>query len=363
MKFFKSLLVVILIFTTVIITACESYAILEFNIDKKDKILVKLDTSSGYSFSTEESGFLVMKNSEIITTATFITSSSYNNNIARAESSGQLLQENSDKKLKFYKINDNGVKYIYYIETIDSSTTGIILSNNISQESATDVLNHLQFSLIFDESNSSKVTNNINNTETTFSTKETTNNSKLATSDVIRGDTTTERFPADLGTWVSYQHLNYSDMSSLFDVYIRINKITTYQDNKDYIETTIEEYNKSSAISNLSSENLPDGMHYAVADVDYIIPDQEAKVENCYGSPAPLTMNVITNSNISLNSNINYSNTYEVKDNTIKYNIGDSCHTKIIFAITDNLTDYYFKITYSDSNPGKNNEAYLSPTR
>lgn len=206
---------------------------------------------------------------------------------------------------------------------------------------------------------SAETTMPITAVETTTKSEETTKEDKLSNLDkVVEGYKTSEDYPADLGEWVSYQCVNATDLSK-YRTYMRITKITTYQKDKDYVEKTIAEFNMSSPITKLKNEKLLNGTHYAVADVEYFIPEQSSKVDFCYGAPAPSTMNVMVNGNLSIDSNINNNKTYEVKDNTQKYEIGDNIHTKVIFSITDNLTDYCFKITYPDEFTELYSEAYL----
>lgn len=125
-------------------TSSKSYS---FDVETGDRIKLKLDTSEGYDLSSDLP-FKISKDDETLSQGIFITEESYNKYMSsvKSQSGVEILDEGSNKEIKylFYSYND---KEYNYIIKVNDSKTGILLGNNKSEKSAKECFNRLTITL------------------------------------------------------------------------------------------------------------------------------------------------------------------------------------------------------------------------
>ena len=118
-----------------------------FNVDNGDSIRVAIDTSDNYDISSDVP-FAISCENEVLSQGTFIHGSAYAQYVSVLESDANAELLDSGKK----DGNDyifwcyNGSEYNYAILIADSST-GIILGNVVSEESAKECFSRLTITI------------------------------------------------------------------------------------------------------------------------------------------------------------------------------------------------------------------------
>lgn len=140
----KYLKVIGIIFVSLfMITGCSTYKSYTYEVDTGDKITVRLDISNGYDISYELP-FSIYDNDELLSQATFISLSGYNQYIGviNSDSSVRIIDSGSENGITytFYSYNDSEFNYLI---RVDGSSTGLLLGNPISEESARECFNRL----------------------------------------------------------------------------------------------------------------------------------------------------------------------------------------------------------------------------
>lgn len=116
-----------------------------FNVETGDSVKVKLDTSDKYNINSEVP-FEISQDGDIKSHGIFIFGEAY-------EQYKELVNSDEDEKLKLLDSgNKDGNEYVFwsyndseynYAILIKDSSTGLILGNNVSEESAKECFNRL----------------------------------------------------------------------------------------------------------------------------------------------------------------------------------------------------------------------------
>ena len=108
-----------------------------------DEIEVKLNTNDGYDI-TSDLPFSVLKDEETLSQGTFITIDQYKQYISSVnnDSNAKIIESTTKNDLEytFYSYNDSEWNYVI---KISDSSTGLLIGNPISEESARECFNRL----------------------------------------------------------------------------------------------------------------------------------------------------------------------------------------------------------------------------
>lgn len=114
-----------------------------FNVETGDSVKVKLDTSDKYNI-TSEVPFEISQDGDIKSQGTFIFGEAYvqYKDVVDTDENAELLDSgNKDgNEYVFWSYNDSEYNYAILIE---GSSTGLILANDVSEESAKECFNRL----------------------------------------------------------------------------------------------------------------------------------------------------------------------------------------------------------------------------
>lgn len=119
-----------------------------FSVTTGDSVKITLDTSNGYSM-TSDVPFAITKDGETLSQGTFITADDYYSYAEAVETqeNAKLLASDSNDRIEYIFWSYSDTEYDYAILLKDAST-GIILGNNISRESAEECFERMQFTVI-----------------------------------------------------------------------------------------------------------------------------------------------------------------------------------------------------------------------
>lgn len=114
-----------------------------FNVETGDSVKVKLDTSDKYNI-TSEVPFEISQDGDVKSQGTFIFGEAYDQykDVVDTDANAELLDSgNKDgNEYVFWSYNDSEYNYAILIE---GSSTGLILANDVSEESAKECFNRL----------------------------------------------------------------------------------------------------------------------------------------------------------------------------------------------------------------------------
>ena len=114
-----------------------------FNVETGDSVKVKLDTSDKYNI-TSEVPFEISQDGDVKSQGTFIFGEAYDQykDVVDTDENAELLDSgNKDgNEYVFWSYNDSEYNYAILIE---GSSTGLILANDVSEESAKECFNRL----------------------------------------------------------------------------------------------------------------------------------------------------------------------------------------------------------------------------
>lgn len=114
-----------------------------FNVETGDSVKVKLDTSDKYNI-TSEVPFEISQDGDVKSQGTFIFGEVYEQykDVVDTDENAELLDSgNKDgNEYVFWSYNDSEYNYAILIE---GSSTGLILANDVSEESAKECFNRL----------------------------------------------------------------------------------------------------------------------------------------------------------------------------------------------------------------------------
>lgn len=118
-----------------------------FSVDTGDSVEVRLDTSGSYDLSSDVP-FVISHEGNTLSQGAFMPAESYEQFVEAIESDENAILLDSGTKdgneYIFWSYNDTEFDYAILI---DGSNTGIVLGNNVSQESAVECFNRLTVSV------------------------------------------------------------------------------------------------------------------------------------------------------------------------------------------------------------------------
>lgn len=133
------------LFTAVGCTTSSSMTYL-FTVDNGDKIVIEMDTTGKYKM-TSDVPFVISNDGETLSQGAFIHSDAYSSYVELANSDKVKLIDSGTKNGNEYVFwNYNDEEYNYAI-LISGCNTGVILGNNVSEESAKECFNRLSISV------------------------------------------------------------------------------------------------------------------------------------------------------------------------------------------------------------------------
>lgn len=120
----------------------------EFTVETGDTIQVSLDTSDKYNI-TSELPFAIFCDGKILSQGDFIIGEAYDEyvNAVQIDSNAKVLDSGTKDSNEYFFWSYNNVEFNYVI-LIGDSKTGIVLGNNISEESARECFNRLTITKI-----------------------------------------------------------------------------------------------------------------------------------------------------------------------------------------------------------------------
>ncbi|WP_027438596.1 hypothetical protein [Lachnospira multipara] len=151
MKKLNKILLALMLVTVVFMVGCKNvttFMSYTFTEDDGDQIRVKLKTNDGYKL-TSSVPFEVKKDSDTITSGGFIYANQYEEyvKVAKSDPSCTVIDEGKRGNINYLMWNYNDTKYNCVIQIKDANIA-ILLNNTISEESAKEVLNRLDFELL-----------------------------------------------------------------------------------------------------------------------------------------------------------------------------------------------------------------------
>ncbi len=151
MKKLNKMLLALMLVTVVFMTGCKnvtSTMSYSFTVDTGDQIKVTIKTNNGYMI-TSNVPFDIKKNSDPIGDGTFIYPEYYDEyiKVAKSDSNSTIIDEGTKKNYSYFMWNYDDIRYNCVIKIKDSNTA-VFIRNNISEESAKEVLNRLDFELL-----------------------------------------------------------------------------------------------------------------------------------------------------------------------------------------------------------------------
>lgn len=128
-----------------LLTGCTTTKSYTYVVNTGDNIKITIKTNNGYNINSK-TPFELSKNNEIISYGYFISIDEYDKyfELGKENKKFELIDISSSENIDyiFYKYNTDVTEYNYVIK-IKNSSTGIILANNISIDSAKDMFEHL----------------------------------------------------------------------------------------------------------------------------------------------------------------------------------------------------------------------------
>ena len=140
----KLFAIIISIITCMIFaTGCTTTKAYTFNVETGDSVKVSLTTNDDYDI-TSDLPFKISKGDDTLSQGQFITLDGYNQYIdaVNNDTNSKIIETNTKDGLEytFYSYNDSEYNYII---KISDSNTGLMLANNVSEESAKECFSRL----------------------------------------------------------------------------------------------------------------------------------------------------------------------------------------------------------------------------
>lgn len=151
MKKLNKILLALMLVTVVFMAGCKNVTTTmsyTFNVDNGDQVEVKLKTNDGYKL-TSSVPFEIKKDSDTLSTATFIYPEYYDEYVkaAKSDSNSTIIEEGTKDNLTYVMWNYNDEEYNYAIKIKDANTA-ILLGNTVSEESAKEVFSRLEIEFV-----------------------------------------------------------------------------------------------------------------------------------------------------------------------------------------------------------------------
>jgi len=145
----KVIIAACVLLMSIMIAGCStnSFKAYTFTVDNGDKIKITIDTSDDYNISPDLP-FSISHDGRILSQGSFILGDAYEQYVSAVSADGNAKLLDSGIK--------DGHKYIFwcyneseynYVILISDSNTGIILGNLVSEESAKECFNRLEFNV------------------------------------------------------------------------------------------------------------------------------------------------------------------------------------------------------------------------
>ena len=114
-----------------------------FNVETGDSVKVKLDTSDKYNI-TSEVPFEISQDGDVKSQGTFIFGEAYEQykDVVDTDENAELLDSGNKDGNEYVLWSYNDSEYNYAI-LVEGSSTGLILANDVSEESAKECFNRL----------------------------------------------------------------------------------------------------------------------------------------------------------------------------------------------------------------------------
>lgn len=124
------------------IETSQSYT---YDVETGDKIKITFKTTEGYAISPDNP-FIISRDGNTLSQGTFISKADYTEYAASIESASSvdLLNSGSKDNIEYIYWTNGNSEYDYAI-LIKDSETGVLLGNNVSQESAEDCFGRISF--------------------------------------------------------------------------------------------------------------------------------------------------------------------------------------------------------------------------
>ncbi|MBO5479223.1 MAG: hypothetical protein J6A04_05990 [Clostridia bacterium] len=139
-------LLILLVVLLFLLAGCTSSMSYTYKVTTGDTIKVKLNTSDGYSI-TSELPFKVIKDNTTLTQGTFITLEGYEQYITAVnkDSNSKIIDRGTKNGVDYIFYSYNNSEFNYIVKIVDSKT-GILLGNSVSEQSAKECFERLTFS-------------------------------------------------------------------------------------------------------------------------------------------------------------------------------------------------------------------------
>ncbi|MDY2632899.1 MAG: hypothetical protein SOV85_16370 [Clostridium sp.] len=118
-----------------------------YSVTTGDSVKIKLNTSDNYDISADMP-FKITKDGEVLSQGTFMQGEMYNQYVESAQYDEKVKVIDSGKigenEFLFYEYNNSEFNYVVLVR---DSNTGLIIGNNVSEESARECFERLEISL------------------------------------------------------------------------------------------------------------------------------------------------------------------------------------------------------------------------
>ncbi|WP_294188837.1 hypothetical protein [uncultured Clostridium sp.] len=118
-----------------------------YSVTTGDSVKIKLNTSDNYDISADMP-FKITKDGEVLSQGTFMQGEMYNQYVESAQYDEKVKVIDSGKigenEFLFYEYNNSEFNYVVLV---GDSNTGLIIGNNVSEESARECFERLEISL------------------------------------------------------------------------------------------------------------------------------------------------------------------------------------------------------------------------
>lgn len=130
------------------LAGCNSSKAFTYSVETGDSVKVSLDTSDKYDM-TSDLPFAISCDGETFSQGLFITAENYSQyvEVVNTDETAALLDSGSKDGNQYIFWSYNDSEYNYAI-LIGDSNTGMILANNVSEESARECFNRLTVSVV-----------------------------------------------------------------------------------------------------------------------------------------------------------------------------------------------------------------------
>lgn len=130
------------------LTGCNTSKAYTYNVETGDSVKISLDTSDQYDI-TSNLPFVISHDEETLSQGVFMTAENYGQyvEVVNADETATLLDSGSKDGNQYIFWSYNGAEYNYAI-LIGDSNTGVLLGNNVSEESARECFERLKINVV-----------------------------------------------------------------------------------------------------------------------------------------------------------------------------------------------------------------------